>query len=283
MKLKPICSLLLIALISACGGGGSSSAPPPANNPQPEPDLAPAPQNVKVSVESANMVLGWDSVEGATDYSVYYSTEKGIEPINYASYEGGTWIQNTTPPVSIPISDMSAVYHFIVSANVDSVEGEHSLPVIAVPRYVASATPGWVLDRTNNFEWSRCPYGQTYNAAEHSCNGTASRIGLSEAIAAANSEDAEVPTEAFISTIVFCSEGEPAYFPVGTGCTFSSLEPAVYEPAFPHSVTETESFITFTYCSVNTLRIYSFGGGYPDVCAGPPDALGVNLRMLKRP
>jgi len=165
------------AMLAACGGGGGSGSTP-ADSSQSEPNRAPAPQNVTASVGNTGMVLDWDSVEGATDYSVYYATQKGLEPANYAAFDGGTWIQSVDPPVSVPISDMSAVYHFVVSANVDSVEGEYSPSIIAVPRYVAAATPGWVKDRTTNFEWGRCPYGQNYNAANHACEGAATRMGF---------------------------------------------------------------------------------------------------------
>ena len=272
--------LISVLAVAGCGGGGSSSPPV---NPQSVPSRALAPQNVTASVGDTDMMIDWDSVEGATSYNVYHSTQKGLDPANYAAFEGGTWVQNVTPPVSVPISNMSAVYHFVVSANVDSTEGEYSPPTIAVPRYVSAATPGWVEDRATNFEWDRCPHGQNYNAANHTCDGAATRLGFLEAREAAHDEGAEVPVADFISTITFCSSGEPSYFPGEQGCTASSAEPAAYEGAFPHSETETSMYITATYCTVNTLRLFSYGGGHPSGCAGPPDALFVNLRLMRRP
>ena len=269
-------------MLAACGGGGGGSSSPSGDS-QSEPDRAPAPQNVTASVGDTDMVLDWESVEGATNYSVYHSTQKGLDPDNYAAFDGGTWVQDVTPPVSIPISDMSAVYHFVVSANVDSVEGEYSPSTIAVPRYVAAATPGWVTDRTTDFDWRRCPYGQNYNSADHTCEGTATRMGLSEARDAALDEGAEVPVANFISAITFCSSGEPAYFPEEQGCTTSSATPAVYEPAFPHSTTETPIYLTATYCTGDTIRLFSYGRGTSGSCLGPPDGAFVNLRLMRRP
>lgn len=283
MHIKTLFLIASALSASGCGGGGGGGGSGVTGDSHTAPERAAAPQSVTVTLDDTDMVLDWGAVDGATHYSVYYSTQKDLDPANYAAYEGGTWVQQQTPPVSIPIQDMSAVYHFIISANVDSVEGEYSNEVIAVPRYVSASTTGWVKDRTTNFEWDRCPYGQSYNSTDHKCEGTATRMNFLEARTAAMDESGEVPVDSFISSIVFCSSGEPAYFPEDRGCTHSSIEPAVYEGAFPHSSTETTSFITATYCSVDTLKIYSFGGGASGICSGPPNSLFVNLRLMRRP
>ncbi len=277
--------LISVLTVAGCGGGGSSSpAPQQANTPAPPP--IPAPASVSAKATSDGLVVDWAAVEGASDYNLYYATEKGLDISNYAAYQNGTLIPNIQPPQIISISNFKPVYHIVVSANSNDGEGLPSPLTIGVPRFIPSDNdPGLIVDRARGHDWKRCPHGMSYQQTTESCTGIAQRVGLSEAQAIANTEGLEVPTYEEMQSLAFCPSGNPGYFPYETQEKSCDGPTTLYAPIFPEPDTETDRYITRSYCSYDydtgtqTMYTIQFGSFESSTCAGPPDALSVNLRL----
>jgi hypothetical protein len=111
---------LLLSLISCGGGGGGGGS------------AAPTGLAVVAGQYAGQASLSWDSVAGATEYSLYYATESfaGLSDIaNYASLANGVMLSNQTSPATIGNLSNNTTYYFVVTSGDGSTESSASSEV----------------------------------------------------------------------------------------------------------------------------------------------------------
>lgn len=95
-----------------------------------------APTGLTADAGDRQVHLTWNEVESAESYNIYYATESFGQPPdiqNYASFEGGSVIQNVSATSrTIPFLTAGDEYYFVVTANGSSGEGLPSNEVIGV-------------------------------------------------------------------------------------------------------------------------------------------------------
>lgn len=196
MVKQVLCSCIFLAL-AACGGGGSddndntsssrassqssspissegSSSSAPASNPASSISSSStpafgAPANVSATPGSASITLDWDTVANATGYHIYYASEANIIPANINSFEGGTQIQNVSPPHVISGLQNGTTYYAVVTAVNGDTESAASSEV--------SATPG-VVDLAKQPTAQEVLIVEMINRARANPSAEASRYGI---------------------------------------------------------------------------------------------------------
>lgn len=93
-----------------------------------------APSDIKITPGERKLTLSWSRPSYAKDYHIYWATESGLTPENYASYQDGTWIQNVSDPVTVEGLTNDKNHYLIVTAVNDAAESEPSSEVIGVPK-----------------------------------------------------------------------------------------------------------------------------------------------------
>ncbi len=136
-------SVAFLFVLAGCGGSSGSSglAPPPAGgngNQVPEPALAP-PTNLQGAPDAHRIIVAWEPSSGAEGYHLYYATEPGIQPDNWAAYESGTWLEDVTSPMELTELTNGASYFIIVTAFAGSEESEPSNEITLIPKIFAPA------------------------------------------------------------------------------------------------------------------------------------------------
>ena len=256
MRCALVCGAAVI--VSACGGGGGSG----------DGDVLPAPDAPTASSQSSlgSGEITWGPVGQADRYNLYIATEPGIDPDNYAAFDGAEMIADVASPYELSGLDLEPVYHAVVTAENEVGESGPSNEVILVPRYELSGET--VIDRVSGLEWRRCAYGQTWSASLETCTGSPDRITRDEAQSLAT-DGWRMPAREEMLSIVFCANGEPAYFPgeLDEPCDSEGRDPpAVWPPAFPSTPYEI-GYHTDTVCSFDeTWSIVSFSAGYYAFC-----------------
>jgi len=96
-----------------------------------------------------------------------------------------------------------------------------------------------VLDIVTGLEWRRCAEGRAWDEANQTCTGDPSGIEWDDAVALA--PDGGLPTVQELSTLRYCSDGDPALFlpgvsGPGTRCddVMDIIQPTVEPVAFPN-------------------------------------------------
>lgn len=156
--LKPLLVTCTLFTLTACGGGSAGND----SNTQSSAGISPSSSSLASSVASSTSVsnsstsstatgipqavaatpgntsitLDWDTVANATAYHLYYASEANIQPLNINSFDGGTWIQNVTPPYVINGLQNATTYYLVVTAVVAGVESAASKEVSATPMAV---------------------------------------------------------------------------------------------------------------------------------------------------
>ncbi len=110
---------------------------------------------------------------------------------------------------------------------------------------------GIVHDTLTDLHWMRCSLGQTWEAGEQTCSGTAGRFKYADAELLArllNEEggygdhtDWRLPTRAELQTLVYCSSGQPARFKSHNrnACEGNFRRPTLVTAAFPNTPAHT--------------------------------------------
>lgn len=231
----------------------------------------PAPENVNVQSQGSEITVAWEESEQATTYNIYHAHEPGLDPVNYAAFQGGSVIQNVSPPYSFDVVDREPVYHIVVTAQAGSAESPGSEEKIAILRYEVAGDEGELIhDVVNGLEWARCAYGQDWNATSQQCEGAGIRTNLTEHVSAASSMDMRVPTLSELRSLVFCSSNDPAYFPGNSGgssqCSSSFDAPTIVSDYFPDTP-YAGSYITQSSCGTDIHHVVNFESGYSGICA----------------
>ncbi len=100
-------------------------ATPPGDAAQPSPPL-----RVQATAGSQAVTLTWDSILGATSYTLYAAYDPSVNRSNYGSLAGGIRIPGVTSPFTLG-GLTNRIYFFAVSAVVDPLEGPSSQPTLA--------------------------------------------------------------------------------------------------------------------------------------------------------
>lgn len=189
---KPILFCCTFLVLTACGGGDSDNddSAAPSSRPSSQSSslmssasVSPvassasssstaefgAPANVSATPGSASISLDWDTVTNATGYHIYYASEANIIPANINSFEGGTQIQNVTPPHVISGLQNGTTYYAVVTAVNGNTESEASSEV--------SATPG-VVDLAKQPTAQEVLIVEMINRARANPSAEASRYGI---------------------------------------------------------------------------------------------------------
>lgn len=167
---------ILALLLSACGGGGGEGQSAPVSS-------TPAPTGIAIVSDQNQVTLTWTD-NGADTYHVYYATEAGQTPANYAAFAGGTWLQNVHSPLVISNLGPGPAYYFIVTAVKNGIESPASTAATAITRYQYQGSQHeLVLDAYTGLEWQRCTIGQAWDDATGACVGTATMLNSYEAVA----------------------------------------------------------------------------------------------------
>lgn len=127
-----------IATTSACAGGSGDFGVV-------QPLIAPsAPSNVQVvAAGDSSVTIVWDPVAGATSYTVYLATEKGVRKANFAAKPGGERrVDVTSPAVITGLTKTRDFYFFVVTATDPGGESRESLEVTARPSPVSMSITG---------------------------------------------------------------------------------------------------------------------------------------------
>lgn len=145
--------------------------------------------------------------------------------------------------MTITADDRAAVYHIAVTAHAGNLESTLATTAPVAPRYDISADGSQVLDVTTNILWERCLHGEHWDNDAQECAGTAERISYQDMITHAQAGAFMHPQRRELQTLVFCSSGEPSYFPYDMTtparpqkrCEGDFTAPTIYTAVFPQS------------------------------------------------
>jgi len=128
--LFPKCRFPLIwvgaLILSACGGDGGGGSPVTART---------IPQNVTLTSGTRVNELNWSSVNGATGYTVYWSTEAEVNPAT------GTAIDTRQPHFTHRGLANGTTYYYVVTSNTDFGRSAASVVVEGTPETARPAVP----------------------------------------------------------------------------------------------------------------------------------------------
>lgn len=260
MRCALVCAAAVI--VSACGGGGGSG----------DGDVLPTPDAPATSAQSSlgSGEITWGPVGQADRYNLYIATEPGIDPDNYAAFDGAEMIADVASPYELSGLDLEPVYHAVVTAENEAGESGPSNEVILVPRYELSGET--VIDRASGMEWRRCVYGQSWDDEQGACSGDEERVTRAEALPLGG-DGWRIPTRNELLSIAFCSNASPAYFldDREQACSPDGREPpTVWGPAFPGTPFDA-GYHSSTECSQSgTWAVFSFESGASAICANDP-------------
>lgn len=173
-----VASSSTISSISSSAGSSASSSNQNA--------ILAAPQNLSAVPGNTSVTLSWNTVTNASGYHIFYATEAGIDPDSIGASDGGTWVQNVTPPYVINTLANGTNYFFIVIAINGSVESQKSNEV--------SATPS-AIDLTRQPTAQEVLMLELINRARFDPNAEATRysIGLNDGITDSSISSARKP------------------------------------------------------------------------------------------
>ncbi|HEY7775330.1 MAG TPA: fibronectin type III domain-containing protein, partial [Kineobactrum sp.] len=92
-----------------------------------------APEGFSLEPDNEQLSLSWDAVSGASGYNLYYASEAGVTPANYASLSGGTRIEGVESPYVLTGLVNTNTYYLVVTAYNASGESSPSLELSANP------------------------------------------------------------------------------------------------------------------------------------------------------
>lgn len=117
--------LLTILFLAACDTAKNG---PPSN-----------PSNIAIEAQDSKVVISWDTVTGATSYTIYLASETGINKTNYKSKTNGQKVTNVSSPHTLTNLTNGTTYYFVVTALKGSLESTESNEKSATP--TASGNP----------------------------------------------------------------------------------------------------------------------------------------------
>ncbi|MCK5905001.1 MAG: VWD domain-containing protein, partial [Gammaproteobacteria bacterium] len=133
------------------------------------PDIAKitVPKNVKATAGDKQITLKWDSVTGATKYTLYFAEKTGVTPANYATHLGGKLFSSISSPYTVPKLLNDKKYSVVVTAtNSANQQSPASLEVSATPKSETPVAPtglqGSGSDQKITFSWNNVSNADTY-------------------------------------------------------------------------------------------------------------------------
>ncbi|MCH8549475.1 MAG: DUF1566 domain-containing protein [Balneolaceae bacterium] len=197
--------LVIVLIIAGCNGNNNSVSKPldtnggngngngngsDSDNGQPSDQLETTDKfTLEAQVGDGGVILSWNAMPGATSYNLYYATEAGLEPDNYAVYDNGTLVIGVTSPYTLSGLDSSTTYYAVVTTVIGSTEEftTNQVSVTTKAALVAAIRPlndtgiDWCADSSNiNLN---CPaagfFGQDgdYGRDAQAQSGTLTKLG----------------------------------------------------------------------------------------------------------
>lgn len=74
------------------------------------------PYDVTIQERHQSAALRWGGVAGTDSYNLYYATEAGVTPDNYATLSGGAVVQGVTSPFNLTGLDNGTYYYAVITA-----------------------------------------------------------------------------------------------------------------------------------------------------------------------
>ena len=120
------CLILIVSLLlAACS---TTKDVPPSS-----------PSNVTIQAQDSQIVISWNSVDGATSYNIYLASEADVNKTNYQSKTAGQKVTDASSPHTVSGLTNGTTYYFVVTALKGSLESTESNEKSATP--TASASP----------------------------------------------------------------------------------------------------------------------------------------------
>ena len=148
--------------------------------------------------------------------------------------------------------------HQLLQTNAESASGRYKF-----------IKQGLVIEDTKTkLHWMRCSLGQVYS--NNNCSGQTTRMKWSEArytgenTTYAGYSDWRLPTKKELSTLIFCSSGEPALYEAR--CKGNYQKPTIYNYAFPRTSTDIYwtdiTSVTDDGFALGVSFTFGYGGSY---------------------
>jgi hypothetical protein len=142
-SLLSVAALLLAMLALLAGCGSDAATPDPIDAPEPasgtvSPPAQPpaAPSHVQILSGNGQVTLGWDYAQGATGYTIYWSTRPGVTPQTGIAQKA-----YTNPYVHTGLANGSTYYYVVTATNRGGSSGA-SAEVSAMPMAPGAGVPG---------------------------------------------------------------------------------------------------------------------------------------------
>jgi len=151
---------LLMFVFAGCGGSGGTSSTAPAK-----------PAGMTATASSAEAVISWPAVSGATSYNIYYGTAAGVTATN-----GSKMVNAASPQLMTGLTDGTAYYFVVTALNAagESVlSDEMSVTPLAKPAGIG-ASGG---DSQVTVSWSAVSGATSYNIYYGTTAGVSTSTG----------------------------------------------------------------------------------------------------------
>ncbi len=152
-----MCTLILAIALPlvgpvGCSGSGSSGGDEEIDGPDDSSSTAQDPEITAVVAGDSELEVSWEPIEEASEYNLYYSLEEGFDPENYASFEGGTLLNDASSPHTESGLNNGDTYYLVLEAVVEG-ESFYSEEVSETPLgHLNDTGIDWCADEDTNYK-----------------------------------------------------------------------------------------------------------------------------------